>query len=303
MLTHQNLWLPAGFSDSELLYTFSWISDFIVRDSQWNKTGFQNGDIFEEIPGSQVLISLNASWNDEQRENNWKQIYFPEGRDDLTLEVDGNLDESYTLMIAGGNYYNEIASVEIHEGEKDIFHSQNGEMILDFDDHKSWEYTIIMDDFRKPEVETVVLNNMQSTWYIQKYSIDWIEEGNSVSYALDTNDDGVFDMHSSLDSESDVWNISWYLTWNTNAKMAGWKMYLDINNNGTLEENEEPFVVTDKEWYYAFTDLKTGNYTLSIIPHTNWNFTQKSYDVFVNKGQNFQNLNFSAEKTNGKSKK
>ena len=85
--------------------------------------------------------------------------------------------------------------------------------------------------------------------------------------------------------------------------MAGWKVYLDLNNNGTFEENSEPFDVTDNTGYYEFKNLEKWKYTLSIISHTNWNLTQTNYDIFVNKWQNFQNINFNAEKTNGKSNK
>jgi hypothetical protein len=38
--------------------------------------------------------------------------------------------------------------------------------------------------------------------------------------------------------------------------MAGWKVYLDINKNGILEENQEPFVITDNTGYYEFIDIE-----------------------------------------------
>lgn len=233
-------------------------------------------------------------------------MYFSEGRDDLTIEVVGRLDESYTLMVAGWNYYNELESVEISDGEKDIFQSQNWELIIDFDDNKSWKYNIVMDDFVNTNVETVVFNNINSTGHRQKYNIDWIEEDNLVTYELDANDDGIFDIQSTLNKWSVVWNISWYLNWNTNAKMAWWKVYLDINNNGILEENEEPFDVTDNTGYYSFENLIPQDYTISIDSHKNWNIISPNnewYSLYLNKGQNIQHLNFNVEKINGKSKK
>ena len=46
------------------------------------------------------------------------------------------------------------------------------------------------------------------------------------------------------------WSISWYVKWDTNASMAGWKICIDTNKNSTCEENKEPFQITDNKWYY-----------------------------------------------------
>ena len=55
--------------------------------------------------------------------------------------------------------------------------------------------------------------------------------------------------------------------------MAWWKVYIDKNNNGTCEENTEPFQVTNNQWYYEFNSLATWTYKVRIVPKPNWTTT------------------------------
>jgi protocatechuate 3,4-dioxygenase beta subunit len=52
--------------------------------------------------------------------------------------------------------------------------------------------------------------------------------------------------------------------------MAGWKVYFDTNNNGSLQENSEPFQVSNNQGYYEFDSLIAGTYKIREIPHQNW---------------------------------
>ena len=51
--------------------------------------------------------------------------------------------------------------------------------------------------------------------------------------------------------------------------LAGWEIFLDINNNG-LHDGDEPLSVTDGNGEYAFNDLLPGTYTVAEVPQPGW---------------------------------
>ncbi|NVP17845.1 prealbumin-like fold domain-containing protein [Candidatus Gracilibacteria bacterium] len=109
--------------------------------------------------------------------------------------------------------------------------------------------------------------------------------------------------------ENETGSISGYLKGiNTpgNSNMAGWKIYIDSNNDGKLQENKERFVVTDNNGYYEFKDLKKGDYSIKIIMKPNWEQIKPNnnyYDININNGQNIVNLDFENKFLKGNNKK
>jgi len=51
--------------------------------------------------------------------------------------------------------------------------------------------------------------------------------------------------------------------------LPNWTIYLDLNNNGTLDAGE-PSTLTDANGNYAFTNLQPGNYIVREVPQTGW---------------------------------
>ncbi|MDD2871760.1 MAG: SdrD B-like domain-containing protein [Candidatus Gracilibacteria bacterium] len=91
----------------------------------------------------------------------------------------------------------------------------------------------------------------------------------------------------------------------TEKLMAGWKVCIDKNNNGTCEENSEPFILTNNDGHYEFNGLPKGLYKIIEIPHQNWNITSPTnlyYDVNLGIGQEIVNINFGNYKYKGNSK-
>ncbi len=58
--------------------------------------------------------------------------------------------------------------------------------------------------------------------------------------------------------------------------LAGWTIYLDLNENGRWDEGEEPATVTDERGGYWFTNLKNGTYTVGEVLQPGWEQTYPS---------------------------
>jgi RHS repeat-associated protein len=71
-------------------------------------------------------------------------------------------------------------------------------------------------------------------------------------------------------------------------------VYLDLNQNGTLDANE-PYRVTDTVGHYSFDDLPPGTYTVAEVPQLGWVQTSppgNTYSVTVQSAQIVADINF-----------
>jgi len=108
----------------------------------------------------------------------------------------------------------------------------------------------------------------------------------------------IYDLSSNFSSFPISQNEKWYiifLKWDTNASMTEWKVFIDKNNDWKLEENLEPFQVTDDKWYYRFDNLEKWSYIIAEVPHQNWNSIKPNnskYNFYLNNWQSVINLNF-----------
>jgi len=55
--------------------------------------------------------------------------------------------------------------------------------------------------------------------------------------------------------------------------LSGWRVYLDLNNNGSWQPASEPTAVTDSQGNWSFNDLAPGAYIVRVVPQTNWKTT------------------------------
>jgi len=127
-----------------------------------------------------------------------------------------------------------------------------------------------------------VIVNWVWDYTINYYSKDLfgnIEEVKTVSFSLTER------------PETYAWNISWYVFDDSNENgiqdewekfMAWWKVCIDINNNNDCEEQNEPFNITNNDWYYEFDSLATWNYKILEIPHQNWIVTNNNWYYNIN---------------------
>jgi protocatechuate 3,4-dioxygenase beta subunit len=74
--------------------------------------------------------------------------------------------------------------------------------------------------------------------------------------------------------------------------LAGWTIFIDANNNGTLEATE-PSTVTNATGAYAFSNLTPGNYTIREVQQAGWvQTTVNPAPVGVTGGGNIAGINF-----------
>lgn len=74
--------------------------------------------------------------------------------------------------------------------------------------------------------------------------------------------------------------------------LAGWTIFIDTNNNGTLEATE-PTALTNASGGYAFTNLTAGNYTVREVQQPGWvQTTPNPGPVSVTGGGDITGINF-----------
>jgi len=199
---------PLGFNENDLLFTVSWSPFLTIRDQSWNVTGIINGETIEDIPWSQVLNLMNASLDKEKEENTWKQIYFPEWQGSLTVEVSWTTNESYDLLIAWWDYYTKLEWVSTSSGQVDTFTTTATNLQIDFDDSKTWDYNILVDNFQDSGTGTVYIDSVDIIPETQNLLIDWDKviqnNDDAVTYETDLDDDGTFDTIVSVPAIS-IW--------------------------------------------------------------------------------------------------
>ncbi|EKE28180.1 MAG: hypothetical protein ACD_3C00086G0024 [uncultured bacterium (gcode 4)] len=294
--------VPMWFNWNGTSYTLSWSSSIYISDSLWRVSWFTSSGVIEDIPWVDVIVPLNVtlSW---ATKSNLKQIYIPEKIDWLTIKVSWIKEENYDLKIAWWDYYTNISWVNTLTGQIDIFTTTNSWIFIDFDDSKTWTYTLLTDNFQDTLTWTVFSPWIESIIQPQKYIFDWnkVMQGstNAISYQIDIDNDWIYDLTSNFSpvpkSLDEKWSISGYVKWDTNASMAWWKVFIDKNDNWKLEEYSEIFTTTDNKWYYRFDNLEKWNYNIAEIPHQNWNLikpTNYKYNLYLNNWQNVINLDF-----------
>ncbi len=253
------------FNDIDTLYTLNWNSDILLTDINWNKTWYKNWEIYEEIPWTRIVV--NYAW--ETIDNTFKQIYLPQKLENLTIEINAKVDESYDLMIAWWDYYTKIEWITTASWQTDIFNISRENIKIDFDDNKAENnsYNILVDDFKNNWTWTVMLWNLETINWKQELDINWIEVLNNsntaVIYSKDLDNDGIQEtienlkaiLDYSIEPEPEIlsWNISWkiwlYLPqeickkiWNKNCSQIVKQLEKEILNKTTkliLEKQEE----------------------------------------------------------------
>ncbi len=66
-----------------------------------------------------------------------------------------------------------------------------------------------------------------------------------------------------------LWNTSNDDEITNEPGIAGWTIYLDLNNNGALDDGE-PYTLTDENGFYSFTGLATGTYYVREVLPSTW---------------------------------
>ena len=357
------------FNGSDMVATLNGESDITITDSIWRASGFSGWTILEGIPWVRVIVPLNATLTGSP-DNTWKQIYLPQKLPWLTFKVSGKTGEQYNLMIAWWNYYTKVEWVTTSTGQLDSYQVTWTGIVIDFDNQKTGNYSLLTDNFQDTLTGTVFLSGIVSTPSPQKISYDWNKviqkTTDAILYQIDNNSDGVYDTSSNFfaipTSPQATWSISWYVKWNTNATMAGWKVILTKQQDPTCKENKkkgdkgdnyknkdnrecrnyddnekdekdknnkneqyhdgrddrkdekdredkdhnrEIFAITDKKWYYRFTNLSPWTYSISIESQRNWSIIKPQNNIYtltLSSWQNIINLNFETTFLKGKSK-
>ncbi|MDD5213348.1 MAG: carboxypeptidase-like regulatory domain-containing protein [Candidatus Gracilibacteria bacterium] len=211
-------------------------------------------------------------------------------------------------MIAGGDYYIKLSGINTDSGQIDTYTTTQTGVTIDFDNSKTGEYNLLTDNFQNNGTGTVFMSGLTIIPKKQNYIYDWQKVisniDDSVNYQIDSDNDGNYDITSNFSAIPKELNakgsISGYVKGDTTASMAGWKICMDENKNGTCEENKEQFTTTDNKGYYKFANIDKGNYSILEIIKQNWITNKSKYNINLNNGQNVVNLNFENTFTKGK---
>jgi subtilisin family serine protease len=81
--------------------------------------------------------------------------------------------------------------------------------------------------------------------------------------------------------------------------LANWTIYLDADNDGTLDDGETS-TVTDADGNYAFKFLASGDYTVAEVQKPGWTQTSspETYNLNVAENQDIENIDFGNQLTN-----
>ncbi|MBN2313515.1 MAG: choice-of-anchor D domain-containing protein [Sedimentisphaerales bacterium] len=113
--------------------------------------------------------------------------------------------------------------------------------------------------------------------------------GDSETITITVNDDGNRINGSTWHdaNENGVWDVD-------EPGLADWTIYLDLNDNGQLDEGE-PSATTDSDGYYSFINLAPGTYSVREVVPNQWEQTYPLdgvHTIQVNPEEVVKNLNF-----------
>lgn len=329
---YSNSTSPIWFNWDDSLYTINWTSNILLIDNDWRKTWYQDGNIYEEIPWTDVLnIANSSSWS----ENTWKQIYLPKKIDWLTLKVSWNTQENYDLMIAWWDYYTKLSWINTDSWQTDTYNISRENIKIDFDDNKIWTgtYDILVDDFQNNWTWTVYIPKIESQKWLQTLDINWTNvtnnSDNAVKYQADIDNDGIMDISKNTkaienpqDTNTKKSGISWKINisedYSTTKKIDKLK-YNDIilmlekekDEKDEYEEKEWKEKLKDKikdiftkrqivkikeDWTYNIDNLESWKYKLEIVNDNLMNKVTKPdtwyYELEAKKGFDYINKDF-----------
>ena len=293
------------FNNIDTLYTLSWNNEIIIKDELWRISWYKDWQIYEEIPGTIFVRNYWVTLDTIDKENTWKQIYLPQKLENLTIEINGKVDENYDLMIAWWDYYTKLEWIATSSWQTDTFNISRENIKIDLDDTKtnSWTYNILVDDFQNNWTWSVYIDSMKINTNLQQYNINWPEvinnTSNSVNYQIDINNDGNFDTNTNFSpiyqdniSPITTYNLIWTQTPNTTNN--SYVETLNIELNSIDNENwtwvEKIYYSLDNIWT---TDKIYLEYNNPIQVNGIWNYTLSYYalDKFWNK-EEVKTINF-----------
>jgi hypothetical protein len=281
------------FNNTDTAYSFLGAWDFYLKDALWRISWFFWWNILEQIPWVSI-VNNGSALIDTSPDNNFKQIYLPQKMDRLTLHIEGTTDENYTLMIAGGDYYQKLEWVPTTPWQIDTFETTGTWLTINFDDSKTWTYSLLVDNFHDYWTTNTGTVYIDSTYILpqpQQYSINWTKVVQNtpdvLTYQIDTNNDGTYDTWTTLPSiyrestEKKIYTLLHPQTnpsgnnWNINSQnwltfqnsWWGWWWWWNPKQTKEIKQTQQ---ITKNVWVYqSIHTTQTG--TLTPKPQTSQN--------------------------------
>lgn len=174
---------PVWFGKNDWIVTLYWKSDFFLIDWEWRKTWFIDGKEVEDLPWVTIL---HTYWWKSISDNSLKQIYMSEARD-YKIVVIWKYSEKYSLMIKWKDYYIKLSDVDTTKWQIDRIYPSESEIVVDFDDKKTWDYSLMMNNYKYKD-GGFYYHMISATWNQQVYKINWEKldkkQENAVSYEI-----------------------------------------------------------------------------------------------------------------------
>ncbi len=276
--TIYNWWIkqkPVWLDFRDHFSIFFWgASDILVTDNEWNKAWYYNNEIYREIDWVWVTTIANFNPNIDIIDNT-KQIYFPQNRDDLTIQISWTIDEEYDLMIAWKDYYTKLEWVSIKSSQIDTFVSAASNLQIDFDDAKIWDYNILIDNFQDSGTWTLYIDSVDVIPENQSFTIDWDKvvqnTEDAIIYETDSDNDGFLDttilvpaittgeeLNQDEQQESTYTYPSKTISWNSGQQRAISSWYSIVPNFDEYSWWEDIIFTTSWEWNPTVNTTNSG---------------------------------------------
>jgi subtilisin family serine protease len=176
---------------------------------------------------------------------------------------DGTLDEGESTLADWTVYLDENNNGTLDTGEKTAITDEDGNYTLNFVAPGTYTIAAIV----KPGWTQTSPIGAQTVIVGENETVIGINFGNFLSQPASLSGSKWKDLNQNA-----IWDDG-------EPPLSGWTIYLDANQNSTLDEGEVS-TATDADGTYSFANLAPGQYTVAEVQQTNW---QQFYPFFGSK--------------------
>ncbi len=173
--------------EKEIKYWLAWESNIYLEDENGNITWYKDWKVLEQISWVEIYKEIwLLKW--QEIKNTYKQIYIPDitklDISKLKVKVQSTKDEIYNFNITSKDFFAYFQNVETNSWDLDEFKITRENIQIDFDENKTWDYDLLVDNFKDNWTWTVFLSQVKTIDNLHSYYIDWDKVINNKKWAI-----------------------------------------------------------------------------------------------------------------------